>query len=115
MVISKSVEKAVYTEEEFKWKEIPPEQTWPFNEGDPDVPRSWLRGILNAIYSKLDIFDLNMLPIQEIEMSLSILDSMSQNGYVSRTKYADFSHHLAQAFEKFAIYLWEIENWSVNN
>lgn len=114
MIIGKAVEKSVYTEEEFKWKEVPPEQTWPFHNGDPDVPRSWLRGILNAIYSKLDIFDLNMLPIQELEMALSSLDSMSQNGYVTRTKYTSFSHHLAQAFEKLATHLWNIESWSTN-
>ena len=64
------------------------------------------------MYEKIEIFDVELLPIGELEMAMSYLDSFSQQGYFTRTQFMSYALHLAQSMEKFEKYLWKLANWS---
>ena len=111
-VINQSLTHILYTEEELKSKEPPPEQEIRFFPCDPEVPRAMIKRILNPMYAKLEIFDLELLPINELEIAVSYLEGASQKGYYTRSMYDSYALHLAQSMEKFAKYLWKLEKWS---
>lgn len=110
--LNRALERTLYSDEEFAWKEPPPEVKFSFFGGDPAVPRSWIRQTLNGMYAKSEIFELDRLPIQELELAMSILDTFSQWGYMKRDEFISMTMHLAQSFEKFAKYLWLLEDWA---
>jgi len=112
IIIGKAFERVLCSEEEWSMKTTPPNKTYPFHSGDPDVPRSWIKQILNLMYAKLEIFDLELLPISELELAMSTLETFSQLGCLTRDGFAVYSLHLAQAMEKFGKYLWRLEKWS---
>ena len=111
MIINNALEKVLYSDEERTNKGLPPEKKYPFPSSRA-VPRSWLRRILNPMYAKMEIFDVELLPIGELEMAMSYLDSFSQQGHFTRHQFMSYALHLAQSMEKFAKYLWKLENWS---
>jgi hypothetical protein len=111
MIISAAIEKVIYSDEERKNKELPPEKIYQLNRSLA-VDRSWIRRILNPMYAKIEIFDIELLPIGELEMAMSYLDSFSQQGHFTRNQFMVYNLHLAQSMEKFAKHLWNLENWS---
>jgi hypothetical protein len=111
MIIYNALEQVLYSDEERQNKGLPPEKKYPLS-GSRAVPKSWLRRILNPMYAKIEIFDVELLPIGELEMAMSYLDSFSQQGYFTRTQFMSYALHLAQSMEKFEKYLWKLENWS---
>ncbi|MBU2534729.1 MAG: hypothetical protein ABIK32_00945 [Chloroflexota bacterium] len=111
IIVGKAFEKVLCSEEEWTAKVTPPDVKYPFQSGDPDVPRSWIKQMLNLMYSKLEIFDLDLLPISELELAMSTLETFSQLGHITRDGFAVYSLRLAQAMEKFGKYLWKIEKW----
>jgi len=112
MIISNALEKVLYSDEERKNKELLPEKIYPFSSNLAVLTRLWVRRILNPMYAKIEIFDLELLPIGELELVMSDLDQFSQQEYFSRHKFMSCTLHLAQSMEKFAKYLWKLENWS---
>ena len=112
MIINNALEQVLYSDEERKSKGLPPEKRYLFPQSSQAVPRSWLSRILNPMYAKIEIFDVELLPIGELEMAMSYLDSFSQQGHFTRHLFMSYTLHLAQSMEKFAKYLWKLENWS---
>jgi hypothetical protein len=110
MIINNALDKVLYSDEERKSKGLPPEKKYPFPSSRA-VPRSWLRRILNPMYANIEIFDVELLPIGELEMAMSYLDSFSQQGYFTRGQFVSYALHLAQSMEKFGKYLWKLEKW----
>lgn len=88
------------------------EQTYPFFGGDPRVPKAMIGRIVNPMYGKLEIFEIDLLPINELEMAMSELDAMSQLGHMTIRGFLSYASQLAQAMEKFAEYLWKLKDWS---
>jgi len=112
MIINNALEQVLYSDEERKSKGLPPEKRYLFPQSSQAVPRSWLSRILNPMYAKIEIFDVELLPIGELEMAMGYLDSFSQQGHFTRHQFMSYALHLAQSMEKFAKYLWKLENWS---
>jgi len=111
MIIRNALEQVLYSEEERTHKGTPPEKKYSFPSSRA-VPRSWVKRILNPMYAKIEIFDVELLPIGELEMAMSYLNSFSQQGYFTRHQFISYAHHLAQSMEKFAKYLWQLEGWA---
>lgn len=111
MLINNALEQVLYTDEERTNKGLPAEKRYPFPSSRA-VPRSWVRRILNPMYAKIEIFDVELLPIGELEMAISYLDSFSQQGYFTRHQFMSYALHLAQSMEKFAKHLWQLEGWA---
>jgi len=112
MIINNALEKVIYSDEERKNKELPPTKIYPFSSNQASITRLWVRRILNPLYAKIEIFDLESLPIGELELVMSDLEKFSQQGYFSRNQFMSCAYHLALSMEKFAKYLWKLENWS---
>ena len=112
MIINNALEKVIYSDEERKNKELPPTKIYPFSSNQASITRLWVRRILNPLYAKIEIFDLESLPIGELELVMSDLEKFSQQGYFSRNQFMSCAYHLALSIEKFAKYLWKLENWS---
>ena len=111
MIIYNALEQVLYGDEERANKGTPPEKKYPFPSSQA-VPRSWVRRILNPMYAKIEIFHVELLPIGELEMAMSYLDSFSQQGHFTRHQFMSYALHLAQSMEKFAKYLWQLEGWA---
>ena len=111
-IIHQALSKVLFSDEERAMRSSPPDTTYRFSSGDPEVPRAMIRRILNPLYAKLEIFDLELLPIGELEMAMSYLDGFSQQGAMTRYGYISYALHLAQSMEKFGKYLWKLENWA---
>lgn len=115
MVINNVLDKVLFSEEERAQKELPLDKTYSLQNiwgGQRDVPKAFISRILNPMYAKLEIFDLELLPISELEQAMQHLEFFRQRGYVSRYDFMSYGLHLAQSMEKFAKYLWKLENWS---
>jgi len=113
-VIYEAFGEGLYSDEERAMTGVAPDKMYPFCSGDPEVPRAMIKRILNPMYAKLEIFKLDQLPINELEMAMSYLDAFSQRGHINRYGLSSYALHLAQSMEKFAKYLWGLENWSQN-
>ena len=111
-IMHQAISNLLFSDKERKMKTAPPNKTYPFSGGDPEVPRAMIKRVLNPMYAKLEIFDLELLPINELEMAMSALEAFSQRGAIPRDGFSSYALHLAQAMEKFASYLWKLENWS---
>lgn len=112
MVINSALEKALFSDEELTSKGPLPDVRYSFCSGDPAVPRAMIQRVLNPMYAKLDIFELEHLPIHELEMAMSDLVTMSQQGCITRNAFLPYALHLAQSMERFAAYLWKLKGWS---
>lgn len=112
MTIYDVVLKVFFTDEERTSKELPPEKTYPFPRGCPAIAMGRIRRILNPMYAKLEIFDMQLLPIGELEEASTILDTFSELGHITRRGFTSYALHLAQSMEKFGKYFWKLENWS---
>jgi hypothetical protein len=91
-------------------KKPPPKKTYPLGDGDLEISRALIKGILNSLYAKLEIFDMELLPISELEIAMSYIEHFSQLGRGERKKFGTYAFHLALSMEKFATYLWKLEN-----
>lgn len=109
--ITNALEGVLYSDEERESKALPPEKRFPFPTNRA-VLRSWLRRTLNPMYAKIEIFDVESLPIGELEMAMSYLDLFSEQGYFTRHQFISYALHLTHATEKFAKYFWKLENRS---
>jgi len=110
MIINNALEKVIYSDEERKNKELQHQKIYPFSSNQASITRLWVRRILNPMYAKIEIFDLKSLPIGELEFVMSDLEKFSQQGYFSRHQFMSCAYHFALAIEKFAKYLWKLEN-----
>lgn len=99
----------LFSDEERTMKSIPNLQ-YPVFSGDITGPSTMIKRIMNPMYAKLEIFELESLPINELEVAMGCLDTFKQSGYMERTKFISYAYHLAQSMEKFAKYLWKLEN-----
>lgn len=111
-IIDNALTKAIFSDEERTGKESLPDETYPFFRGDPAISKAMIGRILNPMYAKLEIFDLELLPINELEMAMSQLDTFSQLGHMTTLGFSSYAYELARSMEKFAKYLWKLENWS---
>ena len=114
-VIYEVFQKVLYSDEERAMKKAPPDKTYPFDIRHLTFPRVTIRRILNPMYAKLEIFELELLPNNELEMAMGYLDTFAQSGYINRYTLISYALHLAQSMEKFAKYLWRLEGWSKNS
>ena len=102
----------LFTSEEKQSKKAAPEVKYPFWSGNPAVPRAFISAIINPMYAKLELFELELLPINELEMAASYLDASARRGFYTRSMFNSYALHLAQSMEKFAQYLWKLKGWS---
>jgi hypothetical protein len=111
-IIMNVLEKVLYSDEERNKKGLPSEKKYTFPSNQADLIRLWVRRILNPMYAKIEIFDLELLPIGELELVMINLDRFSKQGHFSRHEFVSFAFHLALSMEKFGEYLWKLENLS---
>lgn len=111
MIIYDAFQKTLYSDEEKAMKSIP-SLKYPLSIGETAVPTAMIKRVLNPMYAKLEVFELDRLPINELEMAMSYLDTFKELGYMERSTFGSYALHLAQSMEKFAKYLWKLENWS---
>lgn len=111
-ILSEAYANTLFTEEERAMKESPPDVRYPMWKGDPEVPRAMIKRVQNPMYARIDILDFDLLPVNELEMAVSYLESFAQKGCTSRYALSSYSLHLAESMEKFGKYLWKLENWS---
>ena len=114
MIIYNAFQKTLFSDEERRMKSIP-DIKYPLSVGATAVPTAMIKRVLDPMYAKLEIFELNLLPINELEMAMSYLDTFKQLGYMERNVFFSYALHLAQSMEKFAQYLWNIEGWLENS
>ena len=74
--------------------------------------RSEVKVVLNTMYAKIEIFDVELIPIRELEMAMSYLDLFSEKGSFTMPQFLSYAFNLAESMEKFEKYLWKLENWS---
>jgi hypothetical protein len=86
-------------------------QTCPFFKGDPEIIRAYVSQILNSMYAKLEIFEMDLLPISPLESARSQLDGMSQLGHMRLGDFLSYASDLARSLEQFGKYIWKLENW----
>lgn len=110
-IIHQAFQKVMFNNEERAMKAAPPDVKYPLYSGNLEVPKAMIKRILNPMYAKLDIFELELLPINELEMAMSYLNGISQSGFIRRYAFISYALHLAQSMEKFADYLWKLEGW----
>ncbi len=110
MIIYNAFQKTLFSDEERRMKSIP-DIKYPLSVGETAVPTAMMKRVIDPMYAKLEVFELNLLPINELEMAMSYLDTFKQLGYIKRSTFCSYALHLAQSMEKFGVYLWKLEKW----
>jgi hypothetical protein len=64
------------------------------------------------MYAKIEIFDVELLPITELEMAMSYLESFSKEGSFTMYQFMSYAFNLAESMEKFEKYLWKLDGRS---
>jgi len=112
IIIENALEKVIFSDEERNKKELSYKEKYAFGSNQEHLIRLWVRRILNPMYAKIEIFDVELLPIEELELVMTALDKFSKQGGFSKYEFMSCAYHLALSMEKFGEYLWELENWS---
>jgi hypothetical protein len=109
--IADALEGGLYRDKESKDKELPREKEYSFYSSAGWI-RSLVRGVLNTMYAKIEIFDVELLPITELEMAMSYLESFSKEGSFTMYQFMSYAFNLAESMEKFEKYLWKLDGRS---
>ncbi len=108
--INDAFSNVLFSDEERVMKSIPDLQ-YPVSSSGTTGPSTMIKRIMNPMYAKLEIFELELLPINELETAIGCLDTFKQSGHMGRIEFISYVLHLAQSMEKFAKYLWKLEDW----
>ena len=67
-------------------------------------------GQSSRFFTKFEIFDPNLLPVDELETAMSTLEQIERLGYVTRFEFQVYAAHLNRSIERFGKYLWKLEH-----
>lgn len=109
-VLDEAIRKVMYSENERTTPNPSPDPHYMLGRGDLEVSKTMLRTILNPMYAKFEIFDLNLLPVDELETAMSTLEQVERLGYVTRFEFQVYAAHLNRSIERFGKYLWKLEH-----
>lgn len=86
-VLDEAIRKLAYSEDEQLASSSSPEPRYRLGRGDLEVSKTMIRTILNQMYAKIEIFDLDLLPVDELEMAMSTLEQTERSGYITRFEF----------------------------
>ena len=109
--IVNALEGGLYRGKESKDKELSGEKEYSFYSRAGWI-RSLVREVLNTMYAKIEIFDVELLPITELEMAMSYLESFSEKGSFTMYQFMSYAMNLAESIEKFEKYLRKLDKRS---
>ena len=109
--IADALEGGLYRGKESRDKELPGEKEYSFYSSAGWI-RSLVRGVLNTMYAKIEIFDMELLPITELERAMGYLESFSKEGSFTGYEFLSYAMNLAESMEKLEKYFWKLDNRS---
>jgi len=107
LIITDELEGKLYRGKESKDKELPREKKNSFASSVAYI-RSLVREVLNTMYAKIEIFEVELLPITEMEMAMNYLESFSREGCFTMYEFMSYAFNLAESMEKFEKYIWKL-------
>lgn len=111
VLISNAISQGIHSDEEENNNGMRTKKIYGL-EGDLVIERSLIKSIVDPMYAKIEIFNIEWLPIEDMEVAMSYLNEFSELRKCTGEQLMTCVNGLAGSMEMFEKYIWRLDNWA---